>query len=328
MAHQPRRVPARHHGRDLRRDRRERGDHVQFTGGQVRGPEQRRRLPHRPGPGADHAGHADGARRRGLVEGPVLADGAGHAVSRRQDLGSEVARRLEQDPSQAFPGRASDHRRRERALGSRQPADPHPALRRGRPLSVQRRGRGRSGQPREETHGHLLEPQDRAGLDPDDPGREPDRDRLCRERPAPVLGAVPGLRRASGSGLGSGALGERRRRAQAGDGEVSLRRLRRALVGRAALERDPPRRVAGPGAVQGHRRVPPERDLLVLGAARGDGARVPLGAGRRRRGDEDLRQHLARRDLDGIGRSAGLAAAGGPARGMGTPEPCPGAGCS
>ena len=96
----------------------------------------------------------------------------------------------------------------------------------------------------------------------------------------------------------------------------------------AALERDPPRRVAGPGAVQGDRRVPSERDLLVLGAARGDGARLPLGAGRRRRGDEDLRQHLARRDLDGIGRSAGLAAAGGPARGMGTPEPCPGGACS
>ena len=34
MAHQPRRVPARHHGRDLRRQRRERGDHVLRPGGQ------------------------------------------------------------------------------------------------------------------------------------------------------------------------------------------------------------------------------------------------------------------------------------------------------
>ena len=90
-------------------------------------------------------------------------------VPRRQDLRPEVARRLEQDPAQALPGRAPDHRRRQRALGAREPADPHPALRRGRPLSVQRRRRGRPGQPREEAHGHLLEPQDRAGLDPDDP---------------------------------------------------------------------------------------------------------------------------------------------------------------
>ena len=166
-------------------------------GRQDRGAGQCRRLLHRPGPGADHGGHADRARRRGLVEGPLLADGARHALSRGQDLRPEVAGRLEQDPAQALPGRAPDHRRRQRALGARQPADPHPALRRGRPLSVQRRRRGRPGQPREEAHGHLLEPQDRAGLDPDDPRPEPDRDRLRRERPAAVLGAVPELRRAS-----------------------------------------------------------------------------------------------------------------------------------
>ena len=153
-----------------------------------------------------------------------------------QDLRPEVARRLEQDPAQALPGRAPDHRRRQRALGAREPADPHPALRRGRPLPVQRRRRGRPGQPREEAHGHLLEPQDRAGLDADDPRREPDRDRLCRERPAAVLGAVPELRRPSGAGLEPGPLGQRRRRAPAGDGPLPLRRLRRGLVGRAALE--------------------------------------------------------------------------------------------
>ena len=140
-------------------------------------------------------------------------------------------------------------------------------------------------------------------------GAEPDRDRLRRERPAAVLGAVPELRRAPGAGLEPGPLGQRRRRAPAGDGALPLRRLRRRLVGRPALGRDPPRRVAGPGAVQGHRRLPSERDLLVLGPARGDGARLPLGAGRRRRGDEDLRQHLARRDLDGERRGAGLAPA-------------------
>ena len=90
--------------------------------------------------------------------------------------------------------------------------------------------------------------------------------------------------------------------------------------------RDPPRRMAGAGAVPGHRRVPPERDLLVLGAARGDGARLPLGAGRRRRGDEDLRQHLARRDLDGERRGAGLAPALRPPGALGGRAPCPRAG--
>ena len=40
-------------------------------------------------------------------------------------------------------------------------------------------------------------------------GAEPDRDRLRRERPAAVLGAVPGLRRAAGAGLGPGPLGQR-----------------------------------------------------------------------------------------------------------------------
>jgi hypothetical protein len=100
------------------------------------------------------------------------------------------------------------------------------------------------------------------------------------------------------------------------DGALPLQRLRRGLVGRAALGRDPQGRMAGAGAVQGHRRLPSQRDLLVLGAARGDGARLPLGAGRRRRGDEDLRQHLARRDLDGIGRGAGLAPALRPPRAL------------
>ena len=102
-------------------------------------PRQCRRLLHRPGPRADHGGHADRAGRGSLVEGPLLADGAGHALSRGQDRRPEVARRIEQDPAQAFPGRAPDHRRRQRALGVGEPADPHPALRRGRPLSVQRR---------------------------------------------------------------------------------------------------------------------------------------------------------------------------------------------
>ena len=172
--------------------------------GKSRGAGQCRRLLHRPGPGADHGGHADRAGRRGLVEGPLLADGAGHAVPRRQDRRPEVARRLEQDPAQALPGRAPDHRRRQRALGAREPADPHPALRRGRPLSVQRRRRGRPGQPREEAHGHLLEPQDRAGLDPDDPRPEPDRDRLrsratsgstgCRARAAARIRCWSGAR--------------------------------------------------------------------------------------------------------------------------------------
>ena len=243
-----------------------------------------------------------------------------------QDRRPEVARRLEQDPAQALPGRAPDHRRRQRALGARQPADPHPALRRGRPLSVQRRRRGRPGQPREEAHRHLLEPQDRAGLDPDDPRPQPDRDRLRRERPAAVLGAVPELRHAAGAGLGPGALGERRRRAPGGDRALPLRRLRRRLVGRAALGRDPEGRVAGAGAVPRHRRLPSERDLLVLGAARGDGARLPLGARRRRRGDEDLRQHLARRELDESRRGAGLAPALRPPRALGGRAPSPRAG--
>ena len=85
-------------------------------------------------------------------------------------------------------------------------------------------------------------------------GAQPDRDRLRRERPAAVLGAVPELRRAAGAGLGPGPLGQRRRRhagrASARDGALPLRRLRRRLVGRAALGRDPPRRVASPSAVQ------------------------------------------------------------------------------
>jgi hypothetical protein len=80
--------------------------------------------------------------------------------------------------------------------------------------------------------------------------------------------------------------------------------------------RDPQGRVAGAGAVPRRRGLPPQRDLLVLGAARGDGARLPVGAGRRRRGNEDLRQHLARRDLDGDRRGAGLAATGGQAGGL------------
>ena len=88
-------------------------------------------------------------------------------------------------------------------------------------------------------------------------GLEPDRDRLRRERPAAVLGAVPGLRRAAGAGLEPGALGQRRRRrASARDRALPLRRLRRRLVGRPALGRDPPRRVAGASAVQRHRRIP------------------------------------------------------------------------
>jgi phage terminase large subunit GpA-like protein len=43
---------------------------------------------------------------------------------------------------------------------------------------------------------------------------------------------------ASGAGLGAGALGQRRRRAPAGDGALPLHRLRRGLVGCAALGRD------------------------------------------------------------------------------------------
>jgi hypothetical protein len=138
-----------------------------------------------------------------------------------------------------FPGGAPDHRRRQRALGARQPADPRPALRRGRPLSVQRRRRGLPGPPREEAHRHLLEPQDRAGVDADDPRRQPDRDRLRRERPAAVLGAVPGLRHPSDADMGSGPLGEPGRRTQDGDGALPLRRLRCRVVGRDALGRDP-----------------------------------------------------------------------------------------
>ena len=152
-------------------------------------------------------------------------------------------------------------------------------------------------------------------------GAEPDRDRLCRERPAAVLGAVPELRRASGARLGPGSLGERRRGAPAGDGALSLRRTATPPGRTRSVGGDPQGRMAGAGAVPGHRRVPPERDLLVLGAARGDGARLPLGAGRRRRGDEDLRQHLARRELDGDrarrrtgGGSTTAASAGRPAR--------------
>ena len=40
-------------------------------------------------------------------------------MPRGQDLRPEVAGRLEQDPAQALPGRAPDHRRRQRALGAR-----------------------------------------------------------------------------------------------------------------------------------------------------------------------------------------------------------------
>ena len=136
----------------------------------------------------------------------------------------------------------------------------------------------------------------------------------------------PSLRRASGAGLEPGALGQRRRRAPARDGALPLRRLRRGLVGRAALGRDPPRRMAGAGAVPRHRRLPPERDLLVLGPARGDGARLPLGAGRRRRGDEDLRQHLARRDLDGDAARRRTGGGSTTAASAGRPAPCPRAG--
>ena len=61
----------------------------------------------------------------------------------------------------------------------------------------------------------------------------------------------PSCGSASGAGLGPGPLGQRRRRASAGDGPLPLRRLRRGLVGRAALGCDPARRVAGASAVQG-----------------------------------------------------------------------------
>ena len=103
--------------------------------------------------------------------------------------------------------------------------------------------------PRKEADRHLLEPQDRAGLDPDDPRPQPDRDRLRRKRPAAVLGALPELRHAAGAGLGPGALGERRRRAPGGDRTLPLRRLRRRLVGRAALGIDD-------GVVQARPRCP------------------------------------------------------------------------
>ena len=149
----------------------------------------------------------------------------------------------------------------------------------------------------------------------------------ARERPAAVLGAVPGLRRAAGAGLGPGALGERRRRAPAGDGALPLRRLRRRLVGRAALGARSARASGGPRApFRGDRRLPPERGLLVLGPARGDGPRLPLGARRRRRGDEDLRQHLARRDLDGVRARRRTGAGSTTAASAGRPAPCPRAG--
>ena len=76
----------------------------------------------------------------------------------------------------------------------------------------------------------------------------------------------------------------------------------------------------------GHRRLPSERDLLVLGAARGDGPRLPLGARRRRRGDEDLRQHLARRDLDGDRARRRTGGGSTTAASAGRPAPCPRAG--
>ena len=77
---------------------------------------------------------------------------------------------------------------------------------------------------------------------------------------------------------------------------------------------------------QRHRRLPPERDLLVLGPARGDGARLPLGARRRRRGDEDLRQHLARRELDGDRARRRTGAGSTTGASAGRPAPCPRAG--
>jgi hypothetical protein len=153
------------------------------------------------------------------------------------------------------------------------------------------------------------------GLDADDPRREPDRDGLCGERPAAVPGAVPRVRRRTGAPLAAGPLGQGAgRHAPAGDGAVRLHRLqcrldRRGAVGRreqGPLGRDP--------ALRGHRRVPSERDLFALGAAGGHGSGFPVGKGGRRRGDEDLREHLARRDLDGDRRGARLAAAGRPAR--------------
>lgn len=98
-------------------------------------------------------------------------------------------------------------RRHQRAVGSCQPADPHPVVRRGGPLPVQRRRRGRSGQPRQEADGHVLEPEDRPRLDADHPGRKPDRDGLRRKRPAPLLRALPRLRRVPDAGLGAGPPG-------------------------------------------------------------------------------------------------------------------------
>ena len=163
-------------------------------GGQERSAGNCRRLLHRPGPGADHAGDADRARRRGLVEGPLLADGARHAVPHGQDIRPEVARRLEQDPAQALPGRAPDHRRRQRARrGARPPARPHLALRRGRPLSGF--SAGAEGDPvilAEEARSVTFANGARCpGLDADDPRPQPHRARIRGERPAAVLRACP-----------------------------------------------------------------------------------------------------------------------------------------
>ena len=166
---------------------------------------------HRPGPGADHAGHADRARCGNLVEGPLLADGARHAVSHRQDLRPEVARRLKQDPAQALPGRAPDHRRRQRALGAR-----------SRPIrillcdEVDRYpfSAGAEGDPVNLAKKRTVTFWNRKIVLVSTPtirGVSRIETAYARERSAAILGAVPELRRASGAGMNSGALGEPRR---------------------------------------------------------------------------------------------------------------------
>ena len=77
--HLPGGVPAGDDGRGLGPVRRDRRGHVLRAGGQDGSHQQRDRVPHPPGPGADPSGAADDRDGGDLEQGPARADAAGHA---------------------------------------------------------------------------------------------------------------------------------------------------------------------------------------------------------------------------------------------------------
>ena len=153
-------------------------------------------------------------------------------------------------------------------------------------------------------------------LDPYDPRALPDRAGVRGLRPAPVLRAVPALRRDAMAALRAAALGE----GAARDGRVSLRGLRTAHRGASQDEDARARRVARDR--HGHRSD--ERSVITFrrstrrwAGSAGSGSRGAHEAARgSRRGDAGVPEHDPRRDLDGNRRGTRLAAAGRPARGM------------